>query len=346
MARHLGVVGTGYAVPPRRVGPADFLRMGMPPELIAEWDVGEHREADTQTATDLEADAARMAIARAGLTPLDIDLVMGGTMVPEKPMPTNVSLTQRKIGARNAAVFGVDMACISAAPAIMIADALFKAGQYRNILVVGSCQMRAIADETDPAIYAVCGDGAGAVVLSDVGAEPGVMATHLEADGEYWENVGIEVKAPKCPAEGRAGEKRPLFYIDHARSRDRDAFFAWAIRSVPTAVKKLLDREGLSMADVDWVCPHQNVKTVSTRWLEMMGVPPPKVVETRKVFGNMGPANVLVNLAVGAESGRFRPGDKILLVGQGAGMSVGATLLCWTASASANPRLADTAGAP
>jgi 3-oxoacyl-[acyl-carrier-protein] synthase III len=337
MTRHLGVVGTGYAVPPRRVGPDDYLRMGMSAELIAEWDLGEHREADAQSATDLEAEAARMAIERAGLTPLDIDLMMGASLVSEKPSPTNISLTQRKLGARNAAVFEVDMACISAVPAIMTAKALFRAGQYKNILVVGSCQMRAINDETDPAIYAVCGDGAGAIVLSDVGAEPGVMASHIEANGDYWDNVGIEVKGPKCPLEGQPGERKPRFYIDHTRAADRDGFFAWAVRSVPVGVKKLLEREGLTMADIDWVCPHQNVKTVSTRWMEMMEVPPHKIVETRKTFGNMGPANVLVNLNHGAEEGKFRPGDKILLVGQGAGMSVGVTLLSW--SASANPRL-------
>jgi 3-oxoacyl-(acyl-carrier-protein) synthase III len=340
--QYLGVLGTGYAVPPRRVGPGDFLRMGMPPELLAEWDVGEHREADAQTATDLEAEASNMAIARAGLTPLDIDLMIGSTLVPEKVMPTNVSLTQRKIGARNAAVFGVDMACIGAAPAIMAADALFRAGSYRNILVIGSCQMRAINDETDPAIYAVCGDGAGAVVLSSVGPAPGVLATHLEANGDHWENVGIEVKGLKCPTPDRADEPKLRFYIDHARSRDRDAFFEWAIASVPAAVHKLLDRERLSIDDIDWVCPHQNVKTVSSRWIEMLGIPSFKVVETRKVFGNMGPANVLVNLAHGAEAGKFRPGDKILLVGQGAGMSVGATLLSWSASSNPRPRVAAT----
>lgn len=343
MARHLGVVGTGYAVPPRRVGPEDFIRMGMSRELIAEWDVGEHREADTQTATDLEADAARMAIARAGLQPSDIDLMIGSTLFPEKASPTNISLTQRKIGAKNAGVFALDMACISPVPSIMVADSLFRAGQYRNILVVGSCQMRAVNDETDPAIYSVCGDGAGAVVLSDVGEEPGVIATHIEADGQYWENVGIEVKGPRCPPAGRPAERKLRFYIDHSRSADRDAFFAWAIRSVPIGVKKLLDREGLSIADIDWVCPHQNVKTVSTRWLELMEVPPHKIVETRKVFGNMGPANVLVNLNHAAESGKLEPGDKILLVGQGAGMSVGATLISWTASA--NPKLEANTGA-
>jgi 3-oxoacyl-[acyl-carrier-protein] synthase-3 len=339
--RYLGVLGTGYAVPPRRVGPKDYLALGMRPELLEEWDVGEHREADAQTATDLEAEAAVMAIARAGLTPLDIDLMIGSTLVPEKVMPTNVALTQRKIGATNAAVFGVDMACIGPVPAIMIADALFRAGTYRNVLVLGSCQLRAINDETDPAIYAVCGDGAGAVVLADVGPTPGVVATHIEANGEHWENVGIEVKEPKCPpARARDADvdaRRPRFYIDHDRSRDRGAFFAWAMESVPAAVRKLLAREGLSVRDVDWVCPHQNVKTVSSRWMELLGIPPEKVVETRKVFGNMGPANVLVNLNHGAETGRFRAGDRILLVGQGAGMSVGATLLTWPAAA--NPGL-------
>lgn len=335
--RSLGVIGTGFSVPARKVGPEDFLRMGIPAQLLEEWDIGEHREADTETATDLEAAAAQMAIERAGRSVLDIDLIIGSTLMPEKINPSNASLTQWKIGARNAAVFGVDMACISPLPAIMIASSLFQTGMYRNILVLGSCQLRAANDETDPAVYAVCGDGAGAALLAEVELEAGVIATQLDADGQYWENVGIEIKAPKCPIPGRADEKRHRFYIDHARASSRQAFFQWAMNSVPTSVLKLLERERLTVKDIDWVCPHQNVKTVSERWIEMLGIPAEKVIQTRREFGNMGPANVLVNLNRGAELGCFRPGDRILLFGQGSGMSVGVTLLRW--SSAANPGL-------
>ncbi len=336
MIKNIGIIGTGYAVPSHRVGPSDFLKQGTPAQLIEDWDIGEHREATTETATDLEAEAAKMAIARAGLTPLDIDLIIGTTLLPEKVNPSNASLTQWKIGAKNAAVFGLDMACIGAVPALMTADALFRAGKYKKILVLGSCQLRAANDETDPAVYAVCGDGAGAVVLSEVESSAGIIATHLEANGEHWQNVGIETKASKCPVPGRADEKKQRFYIDHDRSPNREEFFKWAMGSVPNAALRLLEKEGLTIKDIDWVCPHQNVKPVSGRWMEMLGVPKERIIETRKEFGNMGPANVLVNLHRGAELGRFKPGDRILLLGQGSGMSVGVALLRWSAAAKLN----------
>jgi 3-oxoacyl-[acyl-carrier-protein] synthase-3 len=94
-------------------------------------------------------------------------------------------------------------------------------------------------------------------------------------------------------------------------------------------VNALLKKAGLTLADVDWVCPHQNVKTVSEAWLDRIGVPRQRVIETRKEYGNVGPANVLLNLNRGAESGRFKHGDVILVFGQGSGMSVGTLLLRW-----------------
>ena len=332
MKKNLGVIATGYAVPAKRVGPADYLKQGTPAQLIEEWDIGEHREATTQTATDLEAEAANMAIARAGISPLDIDLIIGATQLSEKANPCNAALTQWKIGAKNAVVFGIDMSSIGSVPALMTADALFHTGKYKTILVLGSCQLRQADDETDPAIYAVCGDGAGAVILSEVEPDMGIIATQLGANGEHWETVGIEVKGPKHPVPGKIEEKKLRYYIDHERT-NREAFFKWAMSSVQNAALTLLEKEGLTIDDIDWFCPHQNVKPVSVRWMELLGAPKEKIIETRKEFGNMGPANVLVNLHRGAELGRFKPGDRILLLGQGSGMCVGATLLRWSAAA-------------
>jgi 3-oxoacyl-[acyl-carrier-protein] synthase-3 len=331
---HLAILATGAALPEGRVGPADFLARGAPPALLEEWDVGEHRVATTESATDLEARAASQALERAGFAPADLDLIIGCTLLPEKINPTNAALTQHKIGAANAAVFELDMACIGPVPALVVADALFRAGPYRKILIVASCQLQAAMDDTDPAVFAVCGDGAAAVVLGEVDEPAGVIAHHLAANGRYWHNVGIEEKAPRFPAAAAcapaaASDLRQRFYIDHARGGDVKQFFEWCLSSVPDAVGHLLAKAGLAISDVDWVCPHQNVKTVSEAWIERLGVPRARVIETRKEYGNVGPANVLLNLNRGAETGQLRAGDKVLLFGQGSGMSVGAVLLRW-----------------
>jgi len=226
-------------------------------------------------------------------------------------------------------VFGLDMACIGPVPALVVADALFRTGQYRRILVVASCQLQAAMDPTDPAVFAVCGDGAAAVVLGEVAAPAGVIAHHLTANGRYWHNVGIEARAPRFPDAGEACDVRQRFYIDHSRGGDVKQFFDWCLASVPDAVSALLAKAGLTIADVDWVCPHQNVRTVSEAWMQRIGVPWSRVIETRKEYGNVGPANVLINLDRGAETGKLRRGHVVLLVGQGSGMSVGALLLRW-----------------
>jgi 3-oxoacyl-(acyl-carrier-protein) synthase III len=335
---HLAIVGTGAALPARRVGPADFVAAGADPALLAEWDVGEHRVAESESATDLEARAALQCIERAGWSPEDVDLMIGCTLLPEKVNPSNIALTQHKIGARRAAAIGVDMACIGPVPALMMADALFRTGQFSRIVVVASSQLAGAMDDTDPAVFAVCGDGAAAVALGPVDQPAGVIATHLTARGEYWNNVGIEPRGPRYPRSGGPCDIRPRFYIDHSRGGDVKEFFSWCMASVPDAVGELLRKVSLTIADVDWVCPHQNVKTVSEVWIDRIGVPRDRVIETRKEYGNVGPANVLLNLDRGATGGAFRHGDKILLFGQGSGMSVGTLLLRWHGRGSTPPR--------
>ena len=338
VASHLAVVGTGAALPETRVGPSDFVAAGADPALLVEWDVGEHRVASTESATDLEARAALQAIERAGWKPDDVELMIGCTLLPEKVNPSNVALTQHKIGARRAAAFGIDMACIGPVPALMMADALFRAGQFARILIVASSQLQAAMDDTDPAVFAVCGDGAAAVTLGPVGERAGVLATHLTAQGQYWSNVGIEPRGPRYPRAGGPCEVRPRFYIDHSRGGDVKQFFTWCMASVPDAVAELLRKVDLTIGDIDWVCPHQNVKTVSEAWIDRIGIPRARVVETRKEYGNVGPANVLLNLDRGATRGSFRHGDKILLFGQGSGMSVGVSLLQWHGRANTPPQ--------
>ena len=240
---HLAVLGTGAALPETRVGPADFVAAGADPAVLAEWDVGEHRVASTESATDLEARAALQAIARAGWTPDDVDLMIGCTLLPEKVNPSNVSLTQHKIGASRAAAIGLDMACIGPVPALMMADALFRTGQFARILVVASSQLRGAMDDTDPAVFAVCGDGAAAVALGPVDGEAGVIATQLTARGQYWSNVGIEPRPPRHPRAGGACDVRPRFYIDHSRGGDVKEFFTWCMGSVPAAVDELLRKQ-------------------------------------------------------------------------------------------------------
>ena len=180
-----------------------------------------------------------------------------------------------------------------------------------------------------PAAFAVCGDGAAAVALGPVDDDAGLVASHLAADGRWWNNVGIEERGPRFPQRACAAWLR--FYIEHARGGDVKDFFVWCMASVPEAVQVALGKADLTVEDIDWVCPHQNVKTVSGGRIARLCIPRARVVETRKEYGNVGPANVLLNLDRGAKQGLFRHGHHLLLFGQGSGMSVGAAVLRWYA---------------
>ncbi len=330
------MVGTGASFPAKKVDIPDFLALGADPELLAAWDVGAHYVGTFETATDLESAASLQALKRAGWRAEELDLIIGSTLLPEKTNPSNIALTQHKIKALNAAAFEVNMSLISPVPSLAIAHALHRTGAYKKILVVASCQLQGAMDFSDPAVFAVCGDGAAAVVLGEVDEASGVLGSHMAAKGEYWENVGIEVKKPKFTTQFEDGSVRSRFYIDLERSGDPKEFVEWGMAAVPNAVATLLAKVRLSLADVDWVCPHQNVKPVSVQWVARIGVAADKVIETRKEYGNCGPANVLINLNHGAERRLFKHGDRILLCGLGSGMSVGTLMLQWHRSANAH----------
>lgn len=326
-----GITGTGSYFPKQKVGISSFLSQGARLSDLEDWGVVEHRISREETVIDLEVAAAKMAIENAGLDPREIDLVIGSTLNPKKVNPPNINRTQFEIGAVNAAAFEVSQSCNSPIASMIVASQLIRTGSFKNILLVASSYTRDIVDPTDPAIYAVIGDGASAVVLSRVDAGFGVLGFDLSSDGKYWDTVGIEKRKPKFCAVDREAEtetEKNYFFIDQPRESEF-AFTKYVINSVPGIARDLLVKEQINISDISWVAPHQNISTIHNKWFEMLGVDRNKVITTHHKYGNLGPANVWANIHEGVTKNLFKKGDLVLCVGQGAGFSVGALILNW-----------------
>ncbi len=324
-----GIIGTGAYLPPGRQTIDDFVRMGAERELVQKWGILEHRIAGAETATDMEAKAALMALRNAGVAVDEVELIIGATAHPEKSNPANVALTQQKIGALNAGVFTVDLSCAGAIPAMAIANSFIKTGAYKTILLVASCRLQHILDFSDPSTYVVMGDGASAVVVSAVKDGLGFGAFDLQGNGDFWHKSGVERRTPRNPDKVVDKSVREFFYIDLDDGPENTRFHRYLIRSVPESVNRLLARESMTMNDIQWVVPHQNVKGLSGVWLKQLGVPEEKAVLTNFKYGNMSVANIWVNLHEGVEDGRIREGDTLLFFGQGTGFAVGSMLMRW-----------------
>lgn len=324
------VCSTAVATPEDVRTIEDFVALGFDRSIMESWGVLERREGEFETATDLEARAALLALERAGLQADDIDLMIGTTTLSEKISPPNVTLTQHKIGAKKAACFTVDLACAGPIPAMMTAHAMVATGQYKNVLLVASCRGRAAADWTNPVSWTV-GSGAAAIVVRPSSENEGFLGFDLLSDGRYWNNVGVEVRPPKNPELAADSGEKLYFYIDE--NSGFGGFNRYTLTSVPSSVKQLFDKTGVTVRDVNWVVSHQNFKPVHEVWFESLEIPKEKIILTHSHYGNLGAANVWTNLDAGVERNCFRDGDLILFMCQGAGLAAGSALLRWSGDA-------------
>ena len=325
-----GIISTAVYVPPQKFTADELVRMGADRNVLDKWGIQEIHIADKETATDLEAIAGLAAIEKVGLHPKDIELIIGTTTLAERLNPPNVMLTQHKMGATNAGVFQIDMSCGGSLPAMTTADALIKTGQYKNVLLVGSCVGRRVIDYTDPAVFAVIGDGASAALITEVDSNCGFISSCLQADGSHWYHTGIEVRQPRNPQLADDPSEQLYFYIDFNESNACSSANRYILESVPKCVNTLLEKEGVNKQDIDWVIPHQNIKPIFGAWMKKLRIPEEKVIYTNYKYGNIGAANIWANLEEGLVKQKIKKGDLILFVVQGSGFAVGSMLMRWS----------------
>jgi 3-oxoacyl-[acyl-carrier-protein] synthase-3 len=318
------VLGVGSALPRRVLTNAELSQMV---DTSDDWIVqrtGIHQRhiagADETTASLGEA-AARAALASAGLTPADIDMIVLATSTPNNTFPATAVEIQNRLGMHHGFAFDVQAVCSGFVYAVSIADLHIRGGMARRILVIGSETFSRILDWTDRTTCVLFGDGAGAIVLGAADgsgnvADRGVLASALRSDGVHRDKLYVD------------GGPSTTGTVGHLRMEGREVF-KHAVGMITDVVAATLSAAGVGADDLDWFVPHQANRRIIDASARKMGIAPSKVVATVGEHGNTSAASVPLALSVAVADGRIRRGDLVLLEAMGGGFTWGAVLIRW-----------------
>jgi 3-oxoacyl-[acyl-carrier-protein] synthase-3 len=280
-----------------------------------------HIARDGELTSDLATAAGRAALAHAGVSIGEIDLIILATATPDNTFPASAVSVQDKLGMHHGAAFDIQAVCSGFVFALAQADAMIRAGLARKILVAGAETFSRIVDWTDRGTCVLFGDGAGAVVLSgeDQGGareDRGILASRLRSDGRF----------------------KPMLYVDggpsstgtvgHVRMEGREVF-KHAVGMITDVIEDVFAATGYSAADIDWFVPHQANMRIIDASAKKLGINPDKVIRTVGQHGNTSAASIPLALSAASAEGRLKKGDLVLLESMGGGFTWGAILLRW-----------------
>ena len=269
--------------------------------------------------------AAQQAVAQAGLTPDDIDLIVVGTTTPDTVFPSTACLVQHQIGASNAWGFDLGAACSGFTYALTTAAELVSTGSHRHALAIGADVMTSILDYQDRATCVLFGDGAGAAVVSPANDdEPAIIDFAHEIDGSGGPALCLPAGGSLRPASHETVDQR-LHFI----RQDGQAVFKFAVRKTTEICKRILEKNEIGVDQLDLFVSHQANKRIIMSAAERLGLDEKKVVVNIERYGNTTGATIPLALADSIADGRLNKGDLVLLASVGAGFTVGSVLLRW-----------------
>jgi 3-oxoacyl-[acyl-carrier-protein] synthase III len=317
----------GSSVPERRVTNDELATMV---DTSDEWirshsGIGaRHIAADGQTTSDLGTGAALEAIKKAGITPHDIDYIVVATNTPDYfGFPSTACLIQDKIGANGAAAFDLSAGCTGFIYAVQVAQGLLESGQGRNALVVGADTLTRITDWTDRATCVLFGDGAGAAVLSRI-QEPGrgVLKGILGAEGSGHKDL-VLVQSEKSKSFDREPHTISHIYMNGQN------VYNFAVKSISVLVERLFHASAYSLEDLRWIVPHQANARIVQAAAKRLRIPEERFYMNIEEYANTSAASIPLALAEMDSKGLLKKGELVMLIGFGAGLTYGATLVRW-----------------
>jgi 3-oxoacyl-[acyl-carrier-protein] synthase III len=276
-----------------------------------------HIAASGETTVDLAERAARAALDAAGIKPADVDFVAFGTTTPDMVFPNCGALLQARLGCRGAPAFSVETACSGFMYALSIADKFVRFGDAHRALVIGAETLSRITDWSDRSTAVLFADGAGAVVL-EATDEPGILSTHLHADGTYKDLLycggGI------APSDDPAKSRRLI-------TMTGSEVFKIAVTTLGRAIDEALAANKLDRSAIDWLVPHQANMRIIQATARKLDMAMERVITTVQDHGNTSAASVPLALDVGVRDGRIKRGDLLLLEAFGGGVTWGSALI-------------------
>lgn len=329
------ILGLGSAFPDHVVSNHDIaLRVDTSDAWILErTGIGQRRMlAPDQNNSDIAAAAGRCALARAGLPPVEVDLIIACTNTPDHWLPSLGATVQAKLGVR-AGVPAYDLvtACAGWLAGVQTADALVRTGQYRCVLVIGSEALTRYVDWSDRNTCILFGDGAGACLIGPVDevedrarARGRILGVHLHSDGRYGDVMSLPAGGTRQPASQEAVAQR--LHLIHMNGPE---VFNHAVRDMVEVSREALAAHGLSAADVDWFVPHQANLRLIQAVARRLGVPMERVALNLHKYGNTSTATIPTCLDEYTQDGRIRRGQTVLMTAFGGGLTWAAGLLRW-----------------
>ncbi len=320
----IGIIGLGMHVPPRVLTNVDLEKMV---ETSDEWitsrtGIKERRIADPGTTTsDLAVEAAREALAQAHLAPQDVGLLIVATTTPDMLFPSTACLVQQRLGASAAVCFDLSAACSGSVFAIITAQQYLLSGRHKNALVVGAEVLSSFIDWTDRSTCVLFGDGAGACVMAPV-SRGGILASDLGSDGSAAEVLYMPGGGSKHPPSHHSIDQRL-----HFLRMNGTEVFKLAVRRMANSAKRVIEQAGITPEDVECFIPHQANIRIIEAVAKLADLPMARVYMNLERYGNTSAASNLIALYEAQRDGRVKPGDHVVLVAFGAGMTWGSILL-------------------
>ncbi|HYY13576.1 MAG TPA: beta-ketoacyl-ACP synthase III [Chthoniobacterales bacterium] len=325
--RTVSIIGTGSYVPEKVLTNDDLSRIV---DTSDEWittrtGIKERRIAakDEQT-SDMATKAALKAMEQAKISPKDINLILVATATPDMLFPATACFVQKKIGAANAACLDVSAACAGFLFALEIGQQFITSHTYDTVLVIGADKLTSITNWTDRNTCVLFGDGAGAAILAHRGGSHGVISTHIGSDGSFSDILFMPGGGSRCPIT-RDNADLNLVTI-HMTGKE---VYKQAVTAMISAAQKALDDAGLSIDDIACVIPHQANLRIIEAIADRLGIPLEKFMVNLDRYGNTSAAAVAIALDEANRSGRIKPGDYVLMVVFGGGLTWAGTVLEW-----------------
>jgi 3-oxoacyl-[acyl-carrier-protein] synthase-3 len=315
------IAGTGSYLPEKVVTNHDLEKMMDTSDEWIQERTGikrRHLAAEGEATSDLALAAARQALDMAGLTAEDIDLIIIATTTPDKVFPGTACIVQRRLGIGGCGAFDIQAACSGFVYGLDLADRYIRTGAGRNVLVIGAETLSRLTNWEDRTTAVLFGDGAGAVVLQEAD-EPGIISTHIHADGQYEDLLQVPQGVSNGYDITRAGEA----FIQ----MNGNAVFRRAVATLDSIARETLDKNNIDKHDLDWFVPHQANMRIISAAAKKLDMPMERVIVTVDEHANTSAASIPLALDVAVRDGRIKRGELLLFEAFGAGFTWGSALL-------------------
>ncbi len=322
------ITGWGTAVPERVITNSDLVKMVDTTEdwILSRTGIKERRIASEEESTaTLGADAALRALEIANLNPANVDLIIVATSSPDFIFPATASLVQDRIGALNAGAFDLSAACTGFIIAVNIAAQAIRTGSIQNAIVIGSETLSRITNWKDRSTCILFGDGAGAFILQASEQPGGVLSAVMRSDGSGSDLLTLPGGGSKLPASQETIARGDHFI--HMKGRE---VFRFATRVMVQATKDVIAGAGLELDEISLIIPHQANRRIIETAAKGLKISIDRFVINLDRFGNTSTASIPLATVDAIEGRRLKPGDKVVFVGFGSGLTWGAVAVQWT----------------